>query len=585
MRTDMRICLAALLVACDARPLVVVSVAPLPPGAAELYASLSYRGKPALSPSPLRFDLTGADRSQPATFGIRLDANTDGNLVVGAGVLDAAGCLLAFGSGTTERISKTPQLDVALGPAALDELTPELRCQAPETTPFLLGATPPIASSSGGARVMIHGWGFSTTSCPRVNINVVAATDVLCPSLVELSATVPPSSHIGPVPLQVVNATGRYVTSVSLFSYYAERIRLGPPVSYPVAGAPSAMAAGYIDKNQSPDLVISSRDSDLVTVLLNGNSGRGDFPPGFVSTLAAGVRPSAVAIGDVDRDGEVDVLAVSAGDRQLSIFSQVQPGTVPASFLPADHAFVNLLPSALSLADVNGDGALDAAVANQLSSDVSLLLNDGRGGFIKNAARDYVVPREPLSVVFADLNQDGKPDLLVRSAATATLTVFINVGGGFSANLRSDSVFAAAPLALAVGDIDGDGAPDAVVALADASFHVLWNDRRGRLFQDQQSVVFSSVIGKASALGLVDVDRDGSLDVVAASGSSRQLFILRNNRVRLGVKGLELLADTYPVGPDPVAIATADFDGDGLPDVAVADRSLAAVAILFNQSK
>ena len=64
MRTDMRLCLAALLVACDARPLVVVSVAPLPSEAAELYASLSYRGKPALSPSPLRFDLTGGGENE-----------------------------------------------------------------------------------------------------------------------------------------------------------------------------------------------------------------------------------------------------------------------------------------------------------------------------------------------------------------------------------------------------------------------------------------------------------------------------------------------------------------------------------------
>jgi hypothetical protein len=281
----------------------------------------------------------------------------------------------------------------------------------------------------------------------------------------------------------------------------------------------------------------------------------------------------------------MDVLAVSAGDRQLSIFSQVLPGTVPASFLPADHVFVNLLPSAITLADVNGDGALDAAVANQLSSDVSLLLNDGRGGFIKSAAHDYAVPREPLSVVFADLNHDGKPDLLVRSAATATLTVLTNSGGGFSAKLRSDSIFAAAPLALTVGDLDGDGSPDAVVALADSSFHVLWNDGSGRLFQDRQSVVSLSNGGQASALGLVDLDRDGTLDVVAASGSSRQLFVLRNTRIRRGVKGLELLPETYPAGPDPVAITTADFDGDGLPDVAVADRSLAAVSILFNQSK
>lgn len=585
MRTGMKLWLAALLVACDARPLVVVSVAPLPSDAAELLASLTYRGKPAQSPSPLRFDLTGVELSEPATFGIRLEANTDGALVVGAGVLDRAGCLLAFGSGATEKLSRTPQLDVALGPAPLAELTMETRCEAPETTPLLLSVTPPIASSAGGARVVLRGWGFGTTSCPRVNVNVVAATDILCPSLVELTATVPPSTRIGPVPLQVINATGRYVTSPKLFSYYAEEIRLGPPVSYSVGGTPTALASGLIDKNQSPDLVVSSRDAGLVTVLLNGNSGRGDFPSGFTSTLSAGVRPSAVALGDVNSDGNMDVLAVSAGDRQLSIFNQVQPETVPASFLPAEQVFVNLLPSALALADVNGDGALDAAVANQLSSDVSLLLNDGHGGFVKTARRDYAVPREPLAVVLADLNRDGLPELIVRSAATATLTVLKNSGGGYPANQRVDSALAAAPLAMVVGDIDGEGSPDAVVALADASFHVLWNDGSGRLFQDRQSVTSLRSGGQVSALGLVDLDQDGSLDVVAASGASQQLFVLRNSRIRRGAKGLELLSDTYQVGPEPVAIATADFDGDGLPDVAVADASQGSVSILLNQSK
>lgn len=585
MRTGMKLWLAALLVACDARPLVVVSVAPLPSDSAKLIASLTYRGKPAQSPSPIRFDLTGADVSEPATFGIRLDAHTDGDLVVGAGVLDGAGCLLAFGSGATEKISTTPQLNVNLGAAPLDELTMETRCQAPETTPLLLSVTPPIASSIGGARVTIRGWGFGTTSCPRININVVAATDILCPSLVELSATVPPSSQIGPVPVQVVNATGRYITSTSLFSYYAEEIRLGTPVSYPVGGAPSAMASGLIDKNQSPDLVVSSRDTGMVTVLLNGNSGQGDFPSGFMSTLPAGVRPSAVAIGDVNSDGHTDVLAVSAGDRQLSIFTQIQPETVPASFQPPDHVFVNLLPSALALADVNGDGSLDAAVANQLSSDVSLLLNDGHGGFLKTSARDYAVPREPLSVALVDLNQDGLPELIVRSEAAGMLTVLRNSGGSYPANLRSDSALAAAPLALAVGDIDGDNFPDAVVALADSSFHVLWNDGTGRLFEDRQSAVSLRGGGQVSALGLVDLDQDGSLDVVAASGPSQQLFVLRNTRIRRSTRGLELLSGTQPVGPDPVAIATADFNGDGHPDVAVADRRQASVSILLNQSR
>lgn len=575
--------LVALGVSCGDSPVVVVAVAPLPSDAARLLVSLAYRGQPARAPAPIAFDLADQDLFRPATFGVRLPARTDGDLVVGAGVFDRAGCLTAFGSGAAAAVSKQLQIDVTLKRASIDTLTPAERCEQPESTPLLLSVSPALASSRGGDRVTLGGWGFATTEvCPLVSINGESAPQVLCTSLVELSATVPPShGALGPVPVEVLNRNGRRAVNARLFSYYAENIRLGGALSYSVGTSPSALAAGLIDGDLLPDLVVANRDDGTVTILLN--SGQGDFPPGvdFTATVPVGVSPSAVAIGDIDGDGVADLVAANANEHTISVLIQKRPA-MPGAFGPATTLFVNLVPSALALGDLNGDGALDAVVANQLSNDVSVLLNNGQGRLSKVAQSDYPVSREPAAVAVADLDHDGAPDLVVGSAQAVELTLLYNRGGAYPASLRR-SVFLAAPLtALAATDLDGDAAPEVVVALSDGTVQILWNDGTGGLsFAAKSSIAVAQGL---TALGVGDLDLDGRPDVVAVTAAEQRLYVLRNTQTRTGLKGLERLAGGYPVGSHPVAISVADFNGDALPDVAVANQGSNSVSILLNKS-
>lgn len=574
------LCLASLLFACDDRPLVVVSVAPLPKDAGRLTVSLTYRGQPARAPAPIDFDLAGQDLGEPVSFGVHLPARTDGDLVVGAGALDRGGCLRAFGSAVAEPISQVPKLDVPMF-LAPDSLAMQERCEQPESTPLLLSVTPRLASSRGGERVVLRGWGFVPDACSLVSINAEPATEVLCTSLVELSATVPSSrGTIGPVPVQVLNRNGRRTVNFGLFSYYAETIRLAAaPMPYAVDAAPIALASGRIDSDLRPDLVVVSRDRGTATVLIN--DGQGSFVGSPPARVQAGVRPSAVALGDVNRDGAADVLVTSSTDQSLGVLLQGPPA-VPVQFQPLAHVFVNLLPSSLALGDANGDGAPDAVVANQLSSDVSLLLNDGRGNLIKSTQRDYSVGREPLAVALADLDRDGDLDLVVRSAASSSLTLLYNQGGAFAASSRHDIKLAAVPTALAVADLDGDQAPEAVAALGNGTAQVLWNDGAGGL--DQLPSLSIAVAQNVTALAAADLDLDGHLDVVAATAAEQRIYVLRNTQMRTGQKGLERLPGGYAVGSRPVAVAIADFDGDERPDIAVANQDDSTVTLLFNQS-
>jgi hypothetical protein len=588
MRARIWLGLLSMLLSCDDRRLVVVSVAPLPMAASEIYASLTYRSLPARKPAPIRFSLAGQDLTAPATFGVHLDPQTDGDLVVGAGVLDSGGCLTAFGSGTVDKVSVSSRLDVTLSLTPDESLTADERCTLPETTPLLLSISPPRASSAGGERVVLRGWGFGTDTCSRVSVNAVPATEVLCRSLVEISATVPASSVVGRVPLQVLNLNNRRAVSTMLFSYYAENVRLGAAVSFPVAASPIALTAGLVDADARADLVVASRDSNSVSVFIN--DGLGTFPMGFQTSAPVGVHPSAVAIGDIDKNGLADVLVTSANDQAVTVLRQAKP-MVPVSFSPAAHVFVNLLPSAVALGDVDGNGALDAVVANQLSSDVTVLLNSGSGSLARSPGHDQAVAREPVEIALADLNQDGKLDLVVRSRMVAGLGVISSVyengrdtaGGSSSAALRSYEL-TAAPTAMAVEDLDGEQGPDAVVALADGTIHILWNDGHGNLIEDAHSQLTGAV--DVTALGVGDLDLDGHPDVVAVAAAEQRLLILRNTRLRSGQRGFARLAGGYPTfaGGRPVAITIADLDGDGLPDVAVADQRANMVSVLLNKS-
>src|SRR6185437_333831 len=115
-------------------------------------------------------------------------------------------------------------------------------------------------------------------------------------------------------------------------------------------------------------------------------------------------------------------------------------------------------PSSVVMADLNGDGKTDLAVANQSSSSVSVLINNGAGAFI--AKLDHATNPLPGSLVAADLNGDGKPDLalLDGTLSSAAVGVLINNGDGtFAAEVDYPAGWA--PTSLTVADLNGDGKP------------------------------------------------------------------------------------------------------------------------------
>ncbi|WP_170170494.1 T9SS type A sorting domain-containing protein [Hymenobacter perfusus] len=273
-------------------------------------------------------------------------------------------------------------------------------------------------------------------------------------------------------------------------------------------------------------------------------------------------------MADVDTDGTLDILATGFSANAVS----VRLGNGNGRFSGTTTVSVGRTPYTLAVGDVNGDGKLDLVTANT-GTDVntaSVRLGDGTGQF--SGSTEVGVDTGPYDVVLADVNADGKLDL-VTANTNGTASVRLGDGlGGFSGTTEVGVNSGA--YALALGDLDGDGDLDLVTANLNGTASV----RLGDGFGGFSGTTTVRVGTEARGVMLGDVNNDGKLDLVTADGTgSSSVSVCLGD----GAGGFAV-GTTVNVGRGPQSVALGDLDGDGDLDLVTANLRDIAISVRLN---
>ena len=303
-------------------------------------------------------------------------------------------------------------------------------------------------------------------------------------------------------------------------------------------------------------------------------------------TLQTGTNPTFVAAGDLDGDGQPDLVVTNVTDNTVSVYHNSSvTGTIDAGTLDAKVDFATgIYPISISIGDIDGDGKLDLAVANQISNTVSVLRNTASTGSITTSSFapkvDFATGINPMSISIGDFDQDGKIDLAVPNFYSNTVSVFRNTapfGSITSSSFAAKVDFATGvhPYSIAIGDMDGDGRQDMVVAnQASANVSVLRNTATSGVINSTSfatKVDFACGIQPLS-IAVGDLDGDGKTDIAVANSISRTISVLRNTATSGSISSSSFATNVdFTAGILPYNIAIGDINGDGKADIAVAN--------------
>ena len=401
----------------------------------------------------------------------------------------------------------------------------------------------------------------------------------------------------------------------------------GPPTRF-TAGrlfphAPVAIVAGDFNGDGFLDVALANApppptpplnyDQGTVSVML----GHGDGTLGAQTHFAAGTYPVAIATGDLNGDGILDLVAPSDRANHVSVFMGSGDGTFAAPVAYATAAS----PKSVTIADFNGDGTPDLAVACAGAGVVSVLVGLGGGAFAPASA--YPAGAGASAVAAGDLNGDGRPDLAVGNSIAHSISILRGVGDGtftpgnafgatqsagvirmsdldgdglldlveadngnplglivfrghgdlqFTVSDRTPSGSRVRDLALA--DVDGDGHPDLVAARWDGDDVLVLSGRGDASFGPHPLTLGTG--HRPEGIATTDLNGDGHPDLVVANYYDNTISIMLANGAGAFAPGVNL-----PAGSQPVAFATGDLNGDGSPDIAVANRASNDVSIYY----
>jgi hypothetical protein len=339
------------------------------------------------------------------------------------------------------------------------------------------------------------------------------------------------------------------------------------------------------------DLADDDYNSGQMTIYLATSATT--YANGVAYTTSDGAYDAcSIASGDMTGDGKPEIVSTNCSDNTVTVYlnngdGTFQTGVYYAAALEASSGVnADVYPEAVTIADVNGDGKGDVIVSNVDSSDVTVLLSNG-DGTVQVPTTGFATggfPRTP--AVVADFNGDGLPDIMVTDDEYSFVYLKGYGDGTFRASLNyyspiTDNNYAYG-IGIASGDFNGDGIPDFVIGNYDGAsssttgITVFLSRPDGSM---RPAVNYGSG-GRLYFVAVADFNQDGKLDIAATNESTGIVQIFTGAGDGTFTAGSTFATDTSSTEPE--GLVAGDFNHDGYPDLAVQNGSGQNVGILIN---
>ncbi|MBA4286700.1 MAG: hypothetical protein C0434_14325 [Xanthomonadaceae bacterium] len=276
------------------------------------------------------------------------------------------------------------------------------------------------------------------------------------------------------------------------------------------------------------DLATANGGANTVSIVLN------DTAAGAVSanlrldtSVATAANPFSLASLDINNDGKPDLASANADSRTISLLvNTTTPGASGTSFVRTDTPAIGCCADGIAAGDVNLDGRSDLALALRSSNQVTLLLNRTPAGSLTPVGnvQSLSVPDGPSAVALVDLNGDRRVDIAVTHANASAISVLLNTtpptsnAATFAAPVRY--AVARFPVAITAADLNGDGRPELLVGFQQTDqVHVLRNDTSsGAATPNFTTIAIPQALGPTSLVA-ADFTLDGDIDIATATSN------------------------------------------------------------------
>jgi hypothetical protein len=375
---------------------------------------------------------------------------------------------------------------------------------------------------------------------------------------------------------------------------YLSAAALATPVQFAVGVDPVAIATGDFNGDGKTDIVTANA-SGSISILLN--TGNGTFAS--AQTIQVGTRPTSVAIGDFNGDGKPDLAVVDAARGEVDIFLNRGNGTFgsPTTYVYGTAPGASADPDAEVVTGnfTTSNDFIDLAIADNTDDKIAVLLNNGTGTFAAPIDTSF----ENISQIAAgNFTGNRLTDLAVTATGASKVFTLLSDGTGtFEAPIPQS--LTGQPTALAVGEFDGSTNQDLAVATTGNSGNAIDVElgSGSGTFTSNSTLSITGSIG-AISVGAFFNSSSGNSTGFASIDTSGNLTVFQNNGAGTFTAGQTLTGSTSATTTTTASAnatedaATADFNGDGSPDLAVIESpamarnsdSAGEVEIFFSQA-